>query len=84
MRTYKINSWNWSERAKKWVYVKLSKGKRRKYSYQVEPPPIFVELNSKLSNLNKRLMEITDPVQNQKVFDKLIEVTKKMQNMGFQ
>jgi len=83
MRTYELNRWNWSERAKKWVYVELSKGtkKKRKYRYQVDPPQEFIDLTLQLHQLNEKLITIKDPEKNKQLYLKMMEITKRMQKM---
>ena len=80
-RTYTINRWNWSEKAKKWVYVEM-KGRKRHYTYNLEPPKEFMDLTQELNKINKKLMVTEDPDQNKELFLELMEISKRMQNMG--
>lgn len=80
MRKYTLERWNWSEKAQKWVFVTKKRG-RRKYYYQLEPPKEFIELTMQIKKINDKLMKTEDPEENKKLFLKLIEISKKMQNM---
>lgn len=84
MRTYTLNRWNWSEKAKKWVYVQPGKNNTRSYYYKISPPQEFLNLTMKLKVLNEKLMLIRDYEENQAIFRDLMKITKKMQIMGFQ
>ena len=76
------NRWNWSQKAEKWVYVEITKDGKRKYQYQVDPPQEFIELTIKMKNLNEKLLSVTDPEENTEIFNELIEISQKMQEMG--
>jgi hypothetical protein len=80
LRKYTLDRWNWSERAQMWVYVTKESGKR-KYTYQLEPPREFIELTMQIKKINDKLMGTKDPEENKRLFLKLIEISKKMQNM---
>ncbi|UCC18631.1 MAG: hypothetical protein JSV62_11050 [Promethearchaeota archaeon] len=81
-RLFTPNRWNWSQKAEKWVYVKINKDGKRFYKYQLEPPQEFIELTNKMKILNEKLLETTDPEENAKIFNELIKVSQKMQDMG--
>jgi hypothetical protein len=81
-RLFTPGRWNWSEKAKKWVFVEITKDGKRKYQYKVEPPPEFIELAKKMKNLNDKLLETADPKENMKIFNELINISQKMQEMG--
>ena len=81
-RLFTINRWNWSQKAEKWVYIEITKRGRKKYRYQVEPPKEFIELTLKMKELNEKLLKTTDPEENMKVFNELMKVSQKMQEMG--
>jgi hypothetical protein len=76
------NRWNWSQKAKKWVYVKIKEDGKKKYIYRLQPPHEFVELTKKLNILNEKLLITSDPEENEKVFKELMIVSQKMQEMG--
>ena len=80
MRLYALNRWNWSERAKKWVYVQKNNGKR-KYKYKLKPPKEFDAFTLELRNLNQKLMIEEDPDRQIKIFKKLMILSQKMQSM---
>ncbi|MGV9171960.1 MAG: hypothetical protein ACOC44_10285 [Promethearchaeia archaeon] len=81
MRKHGLNRWNWSERAQKWVYVELDEEGNRKYKYQLEPPQEFIDLTMKIKKLNKKLMMVTEPEENKKLYQELMKVSQKMQKM---
>ncbi len=80
MRKYTLNRWNWSERAKKWVYVQNIKGKRV-YKYRKEPPKEFEKLVVRLSELNKRLMATEESKKKDEIFKEMMVLSQKMQSM---
>ena len=81
MRTYTLDRWNWSERAGKWVYV-TKKGRRRIYTYQLEPPPKFIELTKQLQLINQQIMASPDQDIKEDLFRELQDIANKMQMMG--
>ena len=80
MRTYALERWNWSEKAKKWVFVQNQNGKRS-YKYNISPPDEFEELSLQLIDLNQRLMEERDPERNVEIYKELIALSQRMQKM---
>ncbi|MBD3198308.1 MAG: hypothetical protein GF317_24880 [Candidatus Lokiarchaeota archaeon] len=80
MRNHKLNRWNWSERAKKWVYVALEDGKR-KYKYKATTPREFEALSIQIKELNEKLMMEDDFEKNNEIFKKMMLLSQKMQNM---
>ncbi len=80
MRTHKLNRWNYSETAKKWVYVNLKNGKRY-YKYQNTNPTKFHELIVKLEHLNQQLQTETDHEKKKEIFKKMQKISHQMQNM---
>ena len=81
MRTYGFFRWNWSEKARKWVYVQPGINNKRQYHYKASPPQEFVTLTMKLRVLNEKLMITKDYEQNQKIFRELMKITQRMQKM---
>ena len=81
MRTYTLDRWNWSEKAGKWVYV-TKKGRKRIYTYQLEPPPEFVELTKKLQLINQEIMASPDQDIKENLFRELQDIANNMQMMG--
>ncbi|MFX1502210.1 MAG: hypothetical protein ACFFDH_14705 [Promethearchaeota archaeon] len=80
-RLLTANRWNWSQEAEKWVYIEITKTGKKKYHYQVEPPKEFIKLTIQMKELNKKLLETTDPEENAKIFNNLMKVSQKMQDM---
>jgi len=81
-RLFTPNRWNWSQKAEKWVYVKITEDGKRKYQYRVDPPKEFIELTIKMNKLNEKLLETTDPEENMSIFYELMIISQKMQEMG--
>ena len=81
MRKYTLDRWNWSEKAGKWVYV-TKKGGKRKYTYQLEPPPEFIELTNQLQVINQQIMSSPDQDIKEDLFKELQDIANKMQMMG--
>ncbi|KKL62766.1 hypothetical protein LCGC14_2181950, partial [marine sediment metagenome] len=52
------------------------------YRYQMEPPQEFIDLTVEMKHLNEKLLKTTDPKEKAKIFKSLIEISKKMQEMG--
>jgi hypothetical protein len=81
-RLFTPNRWNWSDKAGRWVYVEITEDGKRKYKYKIDPPPEFVELTKQMKDLNEKLLETTDPEENMSIFNKLMQISQKMQEMG--
>ncbi len=81
-RLFTPNRWNWSQKAEKWVYIEITKSGKRRYQYQLEPPQEFINLTNRMKNLNDKLLKATDPEKNVKIFNELMKVSQKMQEMG--
>ncbi|MFX0038899.1 MAG: hypothetical protein ACFFCY_02505 [Promethearchaeota archaeon] len=81
-RLFALNRWNWSQKAEKWVYVEITRNGKRKYLYRIEPPKEFIELTIRMKKLNERLLEATDPEENINIFNELMTISQKMQEMG--
>ncbi len=81
-RLFTPNRWNWSQKAEKWVYIKINKDGKKLYQYQIDPPQEFINLTIRMKELNKKLLKTTDPDENAKIFNELMKVSKKMQDMG--
>jgi len=74
------NRWNWSQEEGKWVYIELKNGER-KYYYQLEPPEEFLDLTFKIKVLNDKLVTCKDPGENDKIFNEMMKISKRMQSM---
>jgi len=81
-RNFTPNRWNWSQKAEKWVFIELDDNGKKNYRYQVEPPQEFIALTIQMKNINEKLLKTTDPNENTKIFNELMGVSKKMQDMG--
>lgn len=82
MRTFTLDRWNWSEKAKKWVYVSNNGNGMRKYTYKLEPPEEFVFLTQEMARINAELIHCDDHDKSIQLFKILQEYSKKMQCMG--
>ena len=76
------NRWNWSQEDGKWVYIELTQDGHKKFYYQLEPPQEFVELTYKIKILNDKLITCKDPLENDRIFNKMMKISKRMQSMG--
>jgi hypothetical protein len=63
------------------VYVTKDKRGKRKYIYKIEPPATFIALTIEIKKINDILIKTEDPDENNRLFEQLIEISKKMQNM---
>lgn len=81
MRNFTPNRWNWSEKARKWVYVVQNKNGKRSYAYQLEPPKEFIDLTMELKKINDKLMGTEDPDENERLFRELMKISDRMQAM---
>ncbi|MFX0105110.1 MAG: hypothetical protein ACFE75_06440 [Candidatus Hodarchaeota archaeon] len=81
-RLFTPNRWNWSQKAEKWVYVEITKNGKKRYHYQLDPPQEFVYLTNRMKHLNEKLLNETDPEENAKIFNELMKISQKMQDMG--
>ena len=81
-RLFTQNRWNWSERAKKWVFIEIAKNGKKKYKYQVEPPQEFVNLAMKIADINEKMLKAKSSETNEKLFNDLVNLSKRMQNMN--
>ena len=81
-RYFTPNRWNWSQKAEKWVFIDITEKGRKLYRYQLEPPQEFIDLTFEMKNLNEKLLKTADPKENAKIFKKLMDISKKMQEMG--
>jgi hypothetical protein len=75
------NRWNWSQKDEQWVYIELLQNGHERYFYQTEPPHQFIDLVMKIKDLNEKLILTKDPRENEKIFNKMIKISKKMQSM---
>ena len=83
LRKYTLDRWNFSETAGKWVYVTKRKNGRRKYYYQLEPPEEFIKYTMQIKEYNDQMLATEDLDENEKLFRKLMEISKHMQSMKF-
>jgi len=81
-RNFTPNRWNWSQKAEKWVFIELDDNGNKNYRYQIEPPQEIIELTIQMKIINEKLLNTTDPDENTKIFNELMGISKKMQDMG--
>lgn len=76
------NRWNWSQKDNQWVFIRIDgKGNKQVY-FQAEPPEEFNKLILKINVLNDKLLLCKSPNKNQKIFNKMIKISRRMQSMG--
>jgi len=80
VRQLTLNRWNWDQTEGKWVYIELINGEK-KYYYQLEPPKEFLDLTFKIKVLNDKLIACKDPIDNDKIFSKMMKISKRLQSM---
>lgn len=81
MSKFPIDRWNWSDKLGKWVYAEKDENGNIEYTYQIEPPEEFLILTEKLESINKKLMRAKKTQEKMELFEKLMEISKQMNNM---
>jgi len=76
------NRWNWSQEDKKWVYIEVKDNGELIHHYQINPPKEFTELTIKIKELNEKLIVCKNPKDNEKLFNEMMKISKRMQAMG--
>ena len=76
------NRWNWSQKDNQWVFIEVKDNGELIRHYQLNPPKEFIELTIKIKDLNEKLVLCKNPKDNAKLFNEMIKVSKRMQNMG--
>ncbi|MFX0058407.1 MAG: hypothetical protein ACFE85_18055 [Candidatus Hodarchaeota archaeon] len=76
------NRWNWSQKDGKWVYIELTDDGQTNYYYQLEPPKEFMHLTMKIKVLNEKLITCHNIEENDKIFNEMMKISKKMQCMN--
>jgi len=82
VRELSPNRWNWSQEDGKWIYIELNHKGEKIYHSQLEPPSEFKDLTMRIKILNEKLIVSGDPQENDKIFDEMMKISKKMQCMG--
>lgn len=77
------NRWNWSQKDGKWVFIKINEHGEKIVYYKNEPPKEFHELALKIKILNEKLILCKDPEENERIFEKMVKFSKRMQCMRF-
>jgi hypothetical protein len=75
------NRWNWSQKDEKWIYIEKYDNVE-KYYYRIQPPKEFMDLTMKLKELNDILVITKDPEENNRLFNKMMKISKRLQCMG--
>jgi len=76
------NRWNCSQKDAAWVFIKINQNGEKEYYYQAESPKEFNELTLKIKDLNEKLIMSKDSKENDKIFNEMIKISKRMQSMG--
>ena len=76
------NRWNWSQKDNRWVYIEINDNGELIHHYQLKPPKEFIDLTIKIKNLNEKLIICKDPKDNEKIFNEMMKISKRMQSMG--
>lgn len=80
MRTYGLDRWNWSPKAKKWVYVECKDGKRC-YKYRTSTPKEFEDLTHQIKELNRLMLEEEDIDKQDQIYRKLMVLSQRLQKI---
>ncbi len=81
MEEFTPNRWNWCQASGKWVFIEENEDGKRRYQYQLEPPEEFIELTMEMKRLNEEMMKTKDVEENQRIFERLMRISEKMQEM---
>ena len=76
------NRWNWSQKDGKWVFIKINENGEKICYYRLDPPEEFNELTLKIKNLNEKLIICKNSEDNDRIFDEMMKISKRMQSMG--
>jgi len=76
------NRWNWSQKDNKWVYIEVKDNGELTHYYRLKPPKEFTDLTIKIKDLNEKLIVCKNPKDNEKIFNEMMKISKRMQNMG--
>lgn len=76
------NRWNWSQKDNQWVFIEVKDSGEIVHHYQLKPPKEFIELTIKIKDLNEKLILSKNPKDNEKLFNEMMKISKRMQNMG--
>jgi len=76
------NRWNWSQKDNRWVYIEVKDNGEIVHHYQLKPPKEFTDLTIRIKNLNEKLIVCKDPKDNEKIFNEMMKISKRMQSMG--
>lgn len=76
------NRWNWSQKDNKWVFIEVKDNGELILHYQLKPPKEFTELTIKIKDLNEKLIFCKNPKDNEKIFNEMMKISKRMQSMG--
>ena len=82
VREFTHNRWNWSQKDNKWVFIEVKDNGELVLYYQLKPPKEFTELAIKIKDLNEKLIICKNPKDNEKLFNEMMKISKRMQNMG--
>ncbi len=75
------NRWNWSQKDEKWIFIQQNDDGKELYYYRLDPPKEFIELTMELKELNDVLIITKNPEENAKLFNEMMKISKRLQNM---
>jgi hypothetical protein len=82
VRELTVNRWNWSQEHQKWVFIEINSEGKKIHHFQAEPPKEFNELIFQIKILNDKLLLCCNAEENDRIFNKMMKVSKRMQCMG--
>ena len=75
------NRWNWDDSKGRWVFIELTPEGNKNFYYRIEPPREFIEITLKIKQLNDKLVLTKDTEENEKIFNQMMKIAKRLQNM---
>ena len=76
------NRWNWSQEDNQWIFIRIDGDGNKQVYFQTEPPDEFNKLILQIKVLNDKLLLCKSSKRNEKIFNKMIKISKRMQSMG--
>ena len=75
------NRWNWSQEDNQWVFIRIDGDGNKQFYFQKEPPEEFNKLILQIKVLNDKLLLCKSSKRNEKIFNKMIKISRRMQSM---
>lgn len=82
MRKFTPNRWNWSQKAEKWVYVRIGEDGKRHYAYSKVPPPQYLKLVKEINRINDIILNSESQEERENLFLQITSLGKQLQSMS--